>query len=453
MKRWVTCICVLTLAASCELVRRAEPTARPAQRTDILTVFITGNELGELKPCGCSGGQLGGFDRRAAILNSAPRQRKLVVDTGSFVAGDAEQDLIKFNVVVRALDLLDYDLVNLTEKDVEIARNLGLLNSIGSLFNIISARQVADANVPTKFTKELPLKDEPVTVTVAAFDAKSSPIERIDELFADSPAPQAFNILVVNSCDSAIIDTIAKSALAVDCLVCPADSDEPRIISEPNRRPLAFSVGRFGRYVCRLNITRAAEGKLKLDFQSLPVQEKLQQEPALVGLYKDYQQQVKEHNLVQKYPRFSLADALKFVGSDACRSCHQYEYQQWRTTAHAHAYATLEKVGSQFDPECVLCHVVGMEYESGSISQEQTAHLEDVGCENCHGPGSEHVKTLGKIKTAGPKSTCLNCHTPEKSTEYAGNEAAYLEKIIHWNRPESAADDNQEQGRSQISNL
>ena len=439
------------LAASCDLVRRAEPTATPVQQADVATVFLTGNELGELKPCGCSGGQLGGFDRRAAILNSVPRQRRLVVDTGSFVTGDAEQDLIKFNIVIRALDLLDYDLVNLTEKDVEIARNLGLLNSIGSLFNVISAQQVADGNVPTRFTKQLRLRNENVAVTVAAFDAKSSPIEQIDRLFANGTAPQAYNILVLNSCEPGVLDAIAKSAPAVDCLVCPADSDEPRIISEPNRRPLTFSVGRFGRYVCRLQIAKSAEGKLKSDFQTLPVQEKLLQEPALVGLYKDYQQLVKEHNLVQKHPRFSLADGLKFVGSESCRSCHQYEHQQWRTTAHAHAYATLEKVGSQFDPECVGCHVVGMEYQSGFISQEQTDHLKDVGCENCHGPGSEHVKTLGKLKTAGPKSTCLNCHTPEKSTKYAGNEPAYLEKIIHWSRSESTANDNQEQGRSQVS--
>ena len=438
MKRWAACICILTLAASCDVVRRAEPTATPVQQADVAAVFLTGNELGELKPCGCSGGQLGGFDRRAAILNSVPSQRRFVVDTGSFVTGETEQDLIKFNMVIRAFDLLDYDLVNLTERDIEIARNLGLLNSIGSLFNIISARQVADANVPTKFAKQLPLRSENVAVTVAAFDAKSSPIEQIDRLFADSTAGQSVNILILTGCDSGVIDTIAKSAPAVDCLVCPADSDEPRIISEPNRKPLAFSVGRFGRYVCRLNITKSAEGKLKLDFQSLPVQEKLQQEPALVGLYRDYQQLVKEHNLVQKYPRFSLPEGLKFVGSDACKSCHPYEDQQWRATAHAHAYATLEKVGSQFDPECVLCHVVGMEYESGFISQEQTAHLKDVGCENCHGPGSEHVKTLGKTKTAGPKSSCLNCHTPEKSTEYAGNEQAYLKKIIHWQEPKAA---------------
>ncbi len=273
MKWWGTCICIFMLAASCDLVRRAEPTATPVQQAGTITVFLTGNALGELKPCGCSGGQLGGFDRRAAILNSVPRQRRLVVDTGSFVTGDAEQDLIKFNIVIRAFDLLDYDLVNMTEKDVEIAKNLGLLSSISSLFNIISAHQVADGNVPAKFTRQLPLRNENVAVTVAAFDAKSSPIEQIDELFADGTAQQAYNILVLNSCEPGVIDAIAKNAPAVDCLVCPADSDEPRIMSEPNSRPLTFSVGRFGRYVSRLQISKAAEGKLRADFQALPVQE------------------------------------------------------------------------------------------------------------------------------------------------------------------------------------
>ena len=82
-------------------------------------------------------------------------------------------------------------------------------------------------------------------------------------------------------------------------------------------------------------------------------------------------------------------------------------------------------------PECVICHVVGMEYEGGYISEEKTGHLKDVGCENCHGPGSEHVKTLGKAKTTDPKSTCEDCHTPEHSSDYAGNEQEYHEKNCH----------------------
>ena len=152
-------------------------------------------------------------------------------------------------------------------------------------------------------------------------------------------------------------------------------------------------------------------------------------------MYKAYQQLVTEANLLENYPRYSLPDGLEYAGSQSCKSCHQYEYEKWSQKAHADAYSTLVEVGSQFDPECVICHVVGMNYESGFISEQQTSHLKDVGCENCHGPGSEHNITLGRAKTTEPKSTCLDCHTPETSGEYVGNEQLYLEKIVHWREP------------------
>jgi len=174
---------------------------------------------------------------------------------------------------------------------------------------------------------------------------------------------------------------------------------------------------------------------LAIDFRAIPVTEDLPQKPSLVRLYKDYQQLVKERGLLEKYPRFVLPDGLQYVGSQSCKACHAYEYEKWSSKAHAKAYATLVEVGSQYDPECAICHVVGMEYESGFVSEEQTPHLKDVGCENCHGPGSEHIKTAGEAKTSGPQSSCLDCHTPEKSTHYAGNERLYLQKIVHWREP------------------
>ncbi|MHC4595488.1 MAG: hypothetical protein ACYS19_11160, partial [Planctomycetota bacterium] len=277
-----------------------------------LTVFLTGNELGALKPCGCSGGQLGGLNRRPAVLNSVPKHKRLIVDTGSLVKSDSEQDLLKFNIIIEAFKLLDYDLVNLSEKDIEICNNLGLLGSIGSVLNIISSHGAANVNVSAKFTKSLSLKGKTVIVTVAAFNATSMPIEQIEELFTPhqeriSGAGHAINILILNHCDPAIIDSIARRVPIVDCLVCPADSDEPRIIGDPNRRPLVFSVGRFGRYIGRLQISEAArgKGKLKLSFRAIPVEENLEQHSSLVELYKDYQQLVKQSNLLEKYPRFA----------------------------------------------------------------------------------------------------------------------------------------------------
>ena len=436
MKRLAICLCAtLPLVASCLPDRQPRPSVKPVEEADRFVIFLTGSELGALKPCGCSGGQLGGLDRRGAVFKTVPRQKRLIVDTGSLVESDSEQDIIKFNIIIQALSLLDYDVVNLTKEDLEIAENFGLLDHISRVFNVISAHPPTDVDLPSKFTKQLALKDKALTVTIAAFNARSSRVEQIVGLFPTHTDGQAVNILILNHCDPTIVDSIAKKAPLVDCLVCPSDSDEPRIISQPNKKPLVFSVGRFGRYICKLDVTDAEDKDgLELSFHAIPVREDLKQELSLVRLYKDYQQLVKEAHLLEKYPRFVLPNGLEYVGSKSCKPCHEYEYQTWSKKGHAHAYTTLEKAGSQYDPQCVICHVVGMEYSSGFVSEERTSHLKGVGCENCHGPGSEHIRTLGVVQTGEPKSSCLDCHTPETSGAYAGNEQLYLEKIRHWPR-------------------
>ena len=92
-----------------------------------------------------------------------------------------------------------------------------------------------------------------------------------------------------------------------------------------------------------------------------------------------------------------------------------------------------------------------MEYVSGFVSAAKTGYLKNVGCESCHGPGSEHIRTLGKAKTtpaasflrsktAGVRLACADCHTPETSGDYGGNEELYFEKIIHWREPNAGGD-------------
>jgi hypothetical protein len=410
-----------------------EPLAKSLHKADALTVFFTGNVLGELKPCGCSGGQLGGLSRRAAVFNRVSEHKRLIIDTGSLVKSQSEQDLIKFNIILQAFSLLDYDLVSLGEKDFEIAQNLGLLSNpiVGFISPYGTGEKIAGG-----FRNQYLLKGKYITISVLTFNVETSPIKQIREVFSREPGQQSVNILIINRCDDAIISSIAEMG-TVDCIVCPAESDEPMVSGEANKRPLVFSVGRFGRYVCGLRITEATgdEDKLKLSFFSIPVEENLEPEASLVQLYKAYQQLVRERNLLEKHPRFTLSDGLEYAGSESCKACHEYEYGKWGRNAHAHAYATLEREGSQFDPECAICHVVGMDYESGFISEQKTGHLKNVGCENCHGPGSEHIKTGGIVGFTDTKSACIDCHTPEHSGDYAGNEGAFLEKIVHWREP------------------
>lgn len=419
------------------------PTNEQEQSTgESLTVFFTGNELGALKPCGCSGGQLGGFDRRSAILNAVPEDKRFLIDTGSFVDSDSEQDMIKYHVIIQALQLLDYDLVNLVEQDIETGRNLGLLEGIESAFSVISPYSTAEMNLPAKFTKRFSLKSRAVLFTVMAFNPESTPIEQIEELFDLPTDMPTFNILILSSSDPETIKSIVKAASFLDCIVCPSESDEPIMISNPNQRPLTFSVGRFGRYVCGLKITAPSRvgQPLRLVYKDFKVEENLPKDESLVKLYEDYQQIVKDRNLLEKHPRFALPNDLEYTGSKSCKPCHGDEYEKWSGKAHAKAFSTLEQANSQYDPECVICHVVGMDYESGFISQQETEDLINVGCENCHGPGSEHILSAGITKLTEPKSTCLDCHTPEHSGDYAGNEEAFMEKIIHWREPNAGGD-------------
>lgn len=436
MVRSITWIFLLTAGTLAVLGMSSKRPVPSTTEIDALTIFLTGNELGTMKPCGCSGGQLGGLDRRLAILDSVPKSKRLILDTGSLVESDSTQDLIKFNVIIQALDLLGYDLVNLTEEDVRIGTNIAILDSISSLFNVISSARPPDVNIPVKFTKQLSLQGKTIIVTVAAFNPDSTPLEQLKKLFPPRPGLRTANILIINRCDTEIIESILRMNV-VDCLVCPPQSDEPIVIREPNDPylpGLVVSAGRLGKYVGKLQI-RSAKDKLKFSFSTEKVSEDLPQAKPLVELYQTYQQLVKEADLLEKHPRFELPGSLEYTGSKSCKLCHEYEYEKWSTKAHARAYATLRNIGSQFDPECVVCHVIGMNYNTGFVSEQSTPDLKDVGCENCHGPGSEHISSLGKAQTTQPQSDCVDCHTPENSADYAGNELHYFEEIVHWREP------------------
>ena len=436
MKPIVLAIFILSAGVFCAVAMSSKPPVIQLGKNNEITVFFTGSELGALKPCGCSGGQLGGLDRRAAIFNTVKHSSRMIIDTGSLVKNDSEQDHIKFDILMQAFEILGYDLVHFTASDIEIAHAAGLLDSLQWQFEIIGSKALGDSNMPTSFTKKLLLKNKPVTVTVAASQNLPSSIGSLFPHRSDTPT---VNILILNQCDHEAIKSITNIPEQIDCIICPSEFDEPEMISEPNKKPLIISVGQLGKHISKLSITLdGRDGLVKLTFSTVDVTEDLPQQQELVELYRMYQMIVKDANLLEKLPRFSLSGSLSYLGSESCQTCHSYEYQKWSTKRHASAFATLEQVYSQYDPECVICHVIGNEYETGYVSENENSHLKNVGCENCHGPGSEHIASFGNKKTVGPKSTCGDCHTPEQSANYEGNENTYFEKIIHWREPNSA---------------
>ncbi|MEZ4320998.1 MAG: multiheme c-type cytochrome [Myxococcota bacterium] len=110
------------------------------------------------------------------------------------------------------------------------------------------------------------------------------------------------------------------------------------------------------------------------------------------------------------------------VGAEACKSCHEAEYTQWKGTGHASAMQILLKEEKDGDASCVKCHATGKRGGPPSPDLDGFRMQESVGCEACHGPGEAHVKAGGgtdNIEKLGDdcpvcviEAVCTSCHTP-----------------------------------------
>jgi cytochrome c2 len=148
-------------------------------------------------------------------------------------------------------------------------------------------------------------------------------------------------------------------------------------------------------------------------------------------------------------PAPAAADAAKkptFVGSKACKTCHQGEkngkiYESWMDSKHANAMSVLDSAkGETKDPKCLKCHTTG--YGAGGFGEKgmEAIELAGVGCESCHGPGSEYkpmkvMKDKAAATAAGlmavTEATCVKCHNSESPTFKSFDFKTAYAKIEH----------------------
>ncbi len=116
--------------------------------------------------------------------------------------------------------------------------------------------------------------------------------------------------------------------------------------------------------------------------------------------------------------------AAGYVGASACAKCHSSEFNQWLGTPHSSAFKTLLDRHRNYQPRCVVCHVVGYGTPDGYRIGSTGEHLANVQCEACHGPGVRHVTapSNGNIRRRVPEAVCLMCHTPDHSDRFVYGE-------------------------------
>jgi hypothetical protein len=180
---------------------------------------------------------------------------------------------------------------------------------------------------------------------------------------------------------------------------------------------------------------------IELLWDTIPQHEDLRQ------LVRDYRAEIRGAKLAVDDPNTAAPDAVpgvaataRYVGTAACLDCHPQAAKVWQSSAHAHAFRSLVKPGADADPHCVGCHTIGFSKPGGYVRSMGETKLIDVGCESCHGPGSEHLDrylhqkpTRFKFRPLGA-GDCVSCHYGEFSRPFDWD--SFWPPIAHGKEPE-----------------
>ncbi len=406
-----------------------------------VALVISGQMHGYLQPCGCSEPQFGGLARRYNFIKSLTRDRGwnvALADVGDLAQASGPEAVMKYKCAMRALKEMGYTAITFGKNEM----GLGLVDLLGEYCLNESKPRVLAANLANRDTVFNDMvgtgivSNGPglkigfigiVDKNLLGFpDANVKLEDNVNQAVMAAMAEKAFHEarpdLLVLLFQGTLEDArrIAQSTKIprFDAIVIPWPDEEAK--GEPIKvgNTLIFSAGQRGRSISVLGVYRTNNPAQPFNFRYElvvigPQYETPKGEDAsnpIHALLQEYAQSVKSKDMLAKFSKYPSKHTTqiqlpgsKYVGTDKCKQCHEAAYDVWSKSAHAHAYDSLVTKAvrptlRQFDGECVRCHVTGFSYESGFTSLDQTPKLINVGCESCHGPGSDHVKNPNNAK-------------------------------------------------------
>lgn len=411
-----------------------------------LVMFVSGDSRGYIEPCGCRRDQAGGLPGRDKVVREVPAEGRLLLDVGNLTAGTREYEMLKMSYLLEGMKLIGYDAVNLGEKEAEL--DLDKLREVlrKSSLPFVSANVVAKSD-QKPVTERYRVFERGGTkfgvVGVTNCDAEDvgpgvevrPALETLAEVIPEVK-PKCDYLIVLAFTDEETIREIASKFHEVNC-VLGGDVPQPSGAIQMVNRAATFSVTDKGKVLGRLELVPNSGTYRIASAKGIKIAaDKVAPSKEIGNLLMSFKNELRERRYelasVEGMERIEATSgtANEFVGGEKCVSCHTAANTTWHATGHAHAYATLKKVKSEFDPDCLRCHTVGYGLSSGFIDSQKTKHLENVQCESCHGRGKEHAATGSKtsLKPVTP-ATCVKCHDVENSENFIY--ATFWPKVKH----------------------
>ena len=459
-------------------------------------LFISGRLHGYIEPCGCVGldRQKGGLLRRhtAQGIVKALGWNVVSIDTGNQIRRFSQQALEKLRTAYQGIcGTMQYDAVGLGPDDITKAPSENLAQII--VDNRDNDDQIICANVVVldEFVNQpyriVQSGEKKIGVTSIIGDEhleaiKDNAITKssvADALKKIGPQLQGFKcdllVCTVHASPEECV-ALAKAFPIFDLLVCAGGPGDPK--DRPDRIVVGEHVTQIiftGKKGMHIGVVGFYGDRGNLKYERVPLDARFIDSEEIKVHFKKYQSTLK-----QLYVAGQLRDinprphpsGNTFLGSESCRDCHQEEFNIWQNqNGGPHTQATIDLaqnpnddrvwVQRDYDPEFLSCHVTGWNpqkyypYESGFLNHEQDVNLTTSGCENCHGPGSAHVRdqdlvAAGQLnekdaavkksnrgvritKAKAKREHCMQCHDLDNSPDFLEEDGfeTYWEQIKH----------------------
>ena len=436
----------------------------PPEKTGL--ILYTGNTQAHLEPCGCFIGQSGGIARRATAVLSMKEKgfSPVLLDLGGIIPSKTKHhfppgsrlsdtsleaapdekfllDKLRVRTYLSLMASMGYQALVPSKTDVHFGLNFAKIGLENQLFPLLAANlELPSLNIQPYVEKTVAGK-KIALIGISSLENLSVPSFQIEPVFETLARllpeiqNQAEYIVLLSNLPPKINREIASKHQDISAIL----SHETGEIENVGDVLLAYSNSK-GRTLGALVLSHTG-GIQKISAQQIALTEEVSDEPKARALLNDFYEEVAKNPLMQKTSHSMFVNEIlesdpenAYVGSEACKVCHEKEFEQWSHTSHAVAFNTLLSVGRQFYPECISCHVTGFGYESGyEFANQERGHFAEVGCETCHAPGKQHVlnplpeNIRGKVEA----QICMECHSPEHSPGFEQILADLMPEVNH----------------------
>ena len=413
----------------------------PAFAQQSVVLVYSGNLDGELEPCGCSEtGDMGGIKRQVAMIDQlrAADPNLFLVSSGGLLSSSHAYDKLTSEFILKGVSALGYDALGVQWSDLAYGEAFLASTPLPWVASNWKANDFQVQRVIDRGGQKLAVfswLDPAVAPAVGVHMGGASASADVDALESKIKSAKQAGMLTL------LTTTLPLKQLQQRFPLENVDIVLLQSAYEKYRDPLLLDgtlflqPGSRGMRLARAVINFSADRKvLSFSHDIIDLPPAVKDAPRMQAWYDGYNAAVKAaYQASVEVRKAAQSGERRYVGADACKTCHLAAYDRWSLSRHAQAYDALQRVNKAFDADCIGCHTVGFNRDGGFIDAEVTTNLANVQCESCHGAGRDHVATQGKKRSENngweKAAICAQCHVEKHSPDFKVD--AYWPKVAH----------------------